>query len=73
MRRISTALWLVAALAPGSVAPSHAAPPTVVPSPGYDARLQESRAARAPTYYEPMLPAPRPVAPRRAKRTHHPR
>ena len=71
MRRISTVLWLVAALALGSVASSHAAPPTVVPSPGYDARLQESRApSRAPTYYEPVMPAPKPAVPRRAKRTH---
>jgi hypothetical protein len=72
--RISAVLWSVAALALGSVAPSHAAPPTVVPSPGYDARLQESRAvSRAPTYYEPVMPAPKPVVPRRAKRTHDPR
>jgi hypothetical protein len=28
-----------------SIAPALAAPPTVVPSPGYDARLQEQRAA----------------------------
>ena len=28
-----------------SLAPALAAPPTVVPSPGYDARLQEQRAA----------------------------
>jgi hypothetical protein len=28
-----------------SVSQTHAAPPTVVPSPGYDARLQESRTA----------------------------
>ena len=45
--------------------PAHAAPPTVTPSPGYDARLQEqraaSRAAEAPV-----------VKPRRVKkpRTH---
>jgi hypothetical protein len=28
-----------------SISEIHAAPPTVVPSPGYDARLQESRSA----------------------------
>lgn len=33
----------------------HAAPPTVTPSPGYDARLQEQRSAT--TIY---TPAPRP-------------
>jgi hypothetical protein len=27
------------------MAPAHAAPPTVTPSPGYDARLQQQRAA----------------------------
>ena len=44
-----------AALAPAAVlicsalaGPASAAPPTVVPSPGYDARLQEQRAARQP-------------------------
>jgi len=36
----------VAALAVwGSLIPAHAVPPTVTPSPGYDARLQEQRAA----------------------------
>ncbi|MCA1455534.1 hypothetical protein I6F35_20370 [Bradyrhizobium sp. BRP22] len=75
MTRIFAALWSIAALAAASVAPSHAAPPTVVPSPGYDARLQESggAASRAPTYYEPFMPAPKPVVPRRTKRTYHPR
>ena len=38
--------------------PATAAPPTVVPSPGYDARLQEQRAAlqRAETHrgYQPV-------------------
>ncbi|MCA6108919.1 hypothetical protein [Bradyrhizobium cenepequi] len=73
MRRISAVLWLVAALALGSVASSHAAPPTVVPSPGYDARLQESRAARSVPAFEPFTPAPKPIAPRRAKRSRHSR
>ena len=36
----------VAALAVwGSLIPAHAVPPTATPSPGYDARLQEQRAA----------------------------
>jgi hypothetical protein len=34
------------------MAPAIAAPPTVTPSPGYDARLQEQRAAR--TYSGPV-------------------
>jgi hypothetical protein len=44
-----------------------AAPPTVVPSPGYDARLQEQRAAQA-------VASPKPAndpAPRRKPRPHH--
>jgi hypothetical protein len=47
---------------------ANAAPPTVTPSPGYDARLQEQRAA-ASKVYEPAAPAPKPVTKRRVKRT----
>jgi hypothetical protein len=47
--------------------PAHAAPPTVQPSPGYDARLQEQRAASA-RVYAPVMPVTRVVPPRRAKR-----
>jgi hypothetical protein len=50
------------------LAPASAAPPTVTPSPGYDARLQEQRAA-ASKVYEPAAPAPKPVTKRRVKRT----
>jgi hypothetical protein len=50
-----------------SVLPAHAAPPTVTPSPGYDARLQEQRAAS--TVSEPARD-PRPVSRRRVKRKH---
>ena len=39
-----------------SLGPASAAPPTVVPSPGYDARLQESRKAATTT----VTPAPQP-------------
>ena len=36
---------------------ARAAPPTVTPSPGYDARLQEQRTSRsAPTVYQPAVP-----------------
>lgn len=55
------------------MAPAKAAPPTVTPSPGYDARLQEQRAASqgaGPTVYTPVAPAPNPVARRRVKRVH---
>lgn len=48
--------------------PAHAVPPTVTPTPGYDARLQEQRAAsRAAT--APVAPAVKPAAPRRGKKT----
>ena len=43
---------------------AHAAPPTVTPSPGYDARLQEQRAAAA----KATPPEPAPVAPRHHKK-----
>ena len=51
------------------VAPASAAPPTVTPSPGYDARLQEQRAAS--TIYEPGLRYRKPAFRHRAKRIHH--
>ena len=37
------------------IAPAHAVPPTATPSPGYDARLKESRAGTTT-----HAPAPRP-------------
>jgi hypothetical protein len=46
MKRTGLALMAVAALACwGAPIPAHAVPPTATPSPGYDARLQEQRAA----------------------------
>jgi hypothetical protein len=48
------------------IEPARSAPPTVTPSPGYDARLQEQRAASAT--HEPIAPAPQPVHRRRVKR-----
>jgi hypothetical protein len=51
---------------------AHAAPPTVVPSPGYDARLQEQHKALSSTptststATQPVTPPPR----HHAKRTH---
>ena len=54
----------------GFVAPASAAPPTVTPSPGYDARLQEQRAA-ASAIYESGLRYPKPVFRHRVKRIHH--
>jgi hypothetical protein len=52
---ISAALVLVMTC----LAKAEAAPPTVTPSPGYDARLQEQRAPSAAT--APVDPEVRPV------------
>jgi hypothetical protein len=74
MRRIcfSVAIGSVAALVGFAlVAPVRAAPPTVTPTPGYDARLQEQRAAQ--THYAPVSePAARHSRPPRphARRIH---
>jgi hypothetical protein len=51
------------------LAPASAAPPTVTPSPGYDARLQEQHAASTaagPVIYQPVAPVHR----RHVKRAH---
>jgi hypothetical protein len=46
MKRTDLAPLAIAVLAGwASLMPANAAPPTVTPSPGYDARLQEQRAA----------------------------
>jgi hypothetical protein len=71
MKRFPQNLAIAAAAVLGGwavLAPARAAPPTVTPSPGYDSRLQQSRAA--PVYYEPVAPYTKPVARRRVKRTH---
>jgi hypothetical protein len=47
------------------LAPAYAAPPTVTPSPGYDARLQEERGAK--TAYS-VVQAP---VQRNQRRAHH--
>ena len=59
-------IWVVpAALMIGALlSPAHAVPPTATPSPGYDARLQESRGGSATTIY---TPAPRPPKPKPKK------
>jgi hypothetical protein len=47
MKRTGFATLAIAVLAGSvSLAPAHAVPPTATPSPGYDARLQEQRAAQ---------------------------
>jgi hypothetical protein len=46
MKRTGLAPLAIATLAGWtSLTPAHAVPPTATPSPGYDARLQEQRAA----------------------------
>jgi hypothetical protein len=45
MNRTGLALMAVILAGTASLTPAHAVPPTVTPSPGYDARLQEQRAA----------------------------
>ena len=57
-----TYLAVIAVVLAGSVSTAaHAVPPTVTPSPGYDARLQEQRAASRAA----VAPV---VKPRRVKR-----
>jgi hypothetical protein len=53
----------------GGARMAHAAPPTVTPSPGYDARLQEQRATSA-TIYQPGVPASHPAPRRHIKHRH---
>jgi hypothetical protein len=67
MKRFYRAAALGAVLTGSALAgPALAAPPTVVPSPGYDARLQEQRAASQ------AVEAPKPAyVPRRKPRPHH--
>jgi len=71
MKRIYASLAVAAGVALAgwaSTAPAKAAPPTVTPSPGYDARLQEQRAA--PIIYEPAAVAPKRLS-RRHKKPHY--
>ena len=67
MKQFYGAVALGAALIGSALTgPAIAAPPTVVPSPGYDARLQEQRAALQ------RAESPKPAyAPRRKPRPHH--
>ena len=67
MKNFCGTLVLAAALTGGACIPAAlAAPPTVVPSPGYDARLQEQRAASQ------RAESPKPAyVPRRKPRPHH--
>jgi hypothetical protein len=71
MKRSFAAFALAAIVALGALASltaASAAPPTVTPSPGYDARLQEQRAATA--YYEPGVRVAKPAHRRHIRRIH---
>jgi len=69
MKRIYAGLAIATALALGGWAsPAKSAPPTVTPSPGYDSRLQEQRAAQS--YHEPVVRTPRATSRRHIKRGH---
>ena len=65
MKRFYITLAVVALGSGAFFAPTRAAPPTVTPSPGYDARLQEQRAAS--TASQPVAPGPKPVHRRHIK------
>ena len=68
MKRMNGALLAATAVAALlSLAPARAAPPTVTPSPGYDARLQEQRSATS-TVQQPVAPVVMPTPPRRGKK-----
>ncbi|MCA6124627.1 hypothetical protein J6500_22435 [Bradyrhizobium sp. WSM 1704] len=65
MRSIVVMLVAIAGL---STTVAHAAPPTVVPSPGYDARLQEQRAAMSARSGGQVTPVAPRTKPRHTKR-----
>jgi hypothetical protein len=54
----------------GSLSPAQAVPPTVTPSPGYDARLQEQRKAAAGSSSTVVQPAAPFTTPPRHHRKH---
>ena len=61
MNRTGLALMAIILAGSASLTPAQAVPPTATPSPGYDARLQEQRAASRAA----VAPA---VKPRRVKK-----
>ena len=72
MSRIHVSIAVAAFAGLALTVPVNAAPPTVTPSPGYDARLQEQRAAQtyAAPAYEPVVRYPRPRPRHHARRVH---
>ena len=65
MKRTGLALLAVVVAGSATLTSAQAVPPTVTPSPGYDARLQEQRAAS-----RAVAPAVKRIPTRRGKRTH---
>lgn len=63
-RRCAIAAILMALCNGALIVPARAAPPTVTPSPGYDARLQEQHAAST-------TQPPAPIARHRGRRHRH--
>ena len=61
-------ITMLAAIAACCATSAHAAPPTVVPSPGYDARLQEQRAAMSARSGGQAAPVTPQLKPRHHKR-----
>jgi len=72
MSRIHISIAVAALAGFALTVPVNAAPPTVTPSPGYDARLQEQRAAQsyAAPAYESVVRYPRPRPRHHARRVH---
>jgi hypothetical protein len=57
MKRMGLTLAAVAIAAGSFVTPARAVPPVATPSPGYDARLQESRKSATTTVTPTLQPA----------------
>jgi len=70
MNRLCTVF--VALILSGALSTAHAVPPTVTPSPGYDARLQEQRkaASGSSTVVQPAAPVAATVPRHHGKRKH---
>jgi hypothetical protein len=74
MARIPLVILFVVLVSASWRSDANAAPPTVTPSPGYDARLQEERAqAQGKTVSQPTITGggSGAVVGRHVKRTHH--
>ena len=63
-------IWIAVAALCGASTLAQARPPTVTPSPGYDARLQESRSALSATPPTTAPANPPATTPRHSKKKH---